>query len=139
MFSRLPRRHLQRGTHEAINAPNACPRPAGIGRLPATWSIAVAGPEGWVKTLDTASLSLRLSVSRYDPSCTSVTGAAVAAATGAGDARLNVLRDSILRGRAARSKLIPDSGRKGRLGAGDVGRLVGRKNDGFLSVSECIL
>lgn len=68
-------------------------------------------------------------------------GAGVAAGEGAGDARLKVLSDNLFRGRAVRSKPMPESGREGGAGAGEEGRLVGRKNDGLtlLRVSACIV
>lgn len=55
---------------------------------------------------------------------------------GAGEGFLNVLRDSLFRVRA-RSGLKPESMREGEGGAGDDGRLAGRKNEGFLRA--CII
>lgn len=83
-----------------------------------------------------ASLSLRLRVSRYDPSWIRVTGGVATIGEGTGDARLKLLRDSLLRGRAVRSTV---SGREGGTGAGEVGRLEGLKKDGFRSVSGLII
>lgn len=70
-----------------------------------------------------------------------VIGAGVAAGEGAGDARLKVLSDNLFRGRAVRSNPIPESGREGGAGAGEEGRLVGRKKEGLtlLRVSACIV
>ena len=67
-----------------------------------------------------------------------VIGAGVAAGEEAGDARLN---DNLFRGRTVRSNPIPESGRGGDTGAGEVGRLVGRKKDGLtvLRVSGCMV
>jgi hypothetical protein len=127
----------ERGTHDAINVPNTRPRPGSTGRLPLTNSFAAAGPTGWVKAFDTASLSLRLSVSRYEPSCTKVAGTEEEVEVG-GDVRLKELSDNILRGWADRSTPMPESRREGVPGVGEVGRLAGRKKLGFLRVSGCI-
>ncbi len=58
----------------------------------------------------------------------------MAGGPGAGDARLNVVKDNLLRGRE-RSIPMPESGRDGGgagVGAGDEGRLAGRKKEGVL-------
>lgn len=53
---------------------------------------------------------------------------------GAGEGRRKALReDSLLSGRATRSKLTAESGREGGAGPGDEGLLAGRKKEGVLS------
>ena len=82
--------------------------------------------------METASLSLSPSISRYDPSWGSgVEGVLAIGGPGAGDARLNVVKESLFKGRE-RSKPTPESGRDGGAGAGDDGRLLGRKKEGVL-------
>lgn len=90
--------------------------------------------------MDTASLSLRLSVSKYEPSLTRGVGAAAGA--GDGEGRRNVLKESLCNGRERVSTgppppPSPESGREGGTGAGEAGLLEGReKNDWGLR--ECI-
>lgn len=55
---------------------------------------------------------------------------------GAGEALLKLFKDNFVRG-LERSMPIPESGREGGGGAGDVGLLEGRKDRGFLR--ECIM
>lgn len=50
---------------------------------------------------------------------------------GAGDARLKGVKDNLLSGRE-RSMPMPESGRDGGAGAGDDGRLAGRRKEGVL-------
>lgn len=100
-----------------------------MSRLPPSCSVAPAGPGGGAKDFETASLSFKLNISKYDPSWTRGVGEP-AETDGAGDGFLKLLRDNLLRGRAARSKV---SGRGEAVGAGDDGRLAGRKNKGVLS------
>jgi hypothetical protein len=62
-------------------------------------------------------------------------GTADDAGTGAGDGRRKVLSESLLSGRAPRSKPMPESGREGGgVGAGEDGRLFGRRNAGVFIV-----
>lgn len=69
----------------------------------------------------------------YEPSCTSVLAGFVSLATGAGEGLRRALKeDSLLSGRATRSKPTAESGREGA-GPGEDGRLAGRKKEGVLS------
>lgn len=81
--------------------------------------------------MEIASLSLRLSISKYDPSWTRVCGAGVTLGAGAGEALLRLFKVNLVRD-LERSIPIPESGREG--GAGEVGLLEGRKDRGFLRV-----
>ena len=114
-------------TYETIKMPSARPRPAGMGRLPASDSPGAAGPAGWARALETASLSLRLRTSMKEPSCTTVEGGAVGTEAGEGEGRRKEARESFERGRATRSAARGASVRV--TGVGEVGRLEGRKRD----------
>lgn len=93
-------------THETIRAPSVRPRPGGIGRLPASNSPGiVAGPGGWARALETASLSFRLRTSMNEPSWTTVEGGAPLEVAGEGEGRRKLDSDSLDRGRA-RSGLV---------------------------------
>ena len=56
---------------------------------------------------------------------------------GVGDGRLKLLSDSLFNGRDTRSKAGPDSCRDGECGAGEDGRLEGRRKAGVLMA--CII
>ena len=131
------------GTHEAINTPRADPLPIGIARFPLHKTSPVAGvPVGCASALDTASLHLRLSASRYDPSCTSV---GVEVGVGVTDGRLRVVRARRLRGPLDEGRLnggggstaTVESGREHVAGgAGEEELLEGRRKEG---VKACIV
>ena len=125
-------------THEAIRAPRARPRPAGSGLRPCRLSFGAPGPLGCARALDTASLSLRLKTSIYEPSCVTVAEVTRAdGGTGDGDGFLKVESESLDSGRAALSAGTAVSG-TGDM-TGDDGRLVGRKKEGALSAPYIVL
>ena len=59
---------IKRVTYEAIKEPRAIPRPVGMMRLASICSFAEGGPIGGARAFETASLSFKLNISRYDPS-----------------------------------------------------------------------
>ena len=119
-------------TYEAIRAPSTRPRPAGSGLRPCRVSFGAPGPLGCARALETASLSLRLKTSIYEPSCVTVAEVTRAeGGAGEGDGFLKVERESLDSGRAALSTGTTVSG-TGDM-TGEEGRLVGRKKEGALS------
>lgn len=86
----------RKNTDAVMSAPKARPRPAGIGPFPLRISPAATPVEDCTSALDTASPTFKPKASKYDLSWMRVVLACVVSfGTGAGEAFLNVLRESL--------------------------------------------